>query len=190
MADTKDFLNPNSMLTPGLAGGMTVSISMPIAISFDISVKWLALVVSFLIGVLIVYAIKERMSFLQRMGYCILNSLVIFSTALGAGIAMDPPPAPPDFSYEAVPLERSDRSGFSLSEFIGISSAAASSYIEIKRTENPADENGVTRTDAGEGRYSESVKQRKTLEPDTQDAEKRHSAYQRKLQLYRKRWSW
>jgi len=34
MTDVKDFLNPTSMLTPGLAGGMVVSISLPLAVNF------------------------------------------------------------------------------------------------------------------------------------------------------------
>jgi hypothetical protein len=95
MAEAKDFLNPHSMLTPGLAGGLTVSISMPLALAFSLSIKWLALVISLLLGLAIMLSIKEPLSKLQRFVYYTLNSLIIFSTALGAGINIDPPPKPP-----------------------------------------------------------------------------------------------
>jgi hypothetical protein len=95
MAEAKDFLNPHSMLTPGLAGGLTVSISMPLALAFSLSIKWLALVISLLLGLAIMLSIKEPLSKLQRFVYYILNSLIIFSTALGAGINIDPPPKTP-----------------------------------------------------------------------------------------------
>jgi hypothetical protein len=95
MAEAKDFLNPHSMLTPGLAAGLTVSISMPLALAFSLSIKWLALAISLLLGLAIMLSIKEPLSKLQRFVYYILNSLIIFSTALGAGINIDPPPKPP-----------------------------------------------------------------------------------------------
>jgi hypothetical protein len=95
VADVKEFLNPHSMLTPGLAGGLTVSISMPIALTFDLSVKWLALTVSLLLGLAIILSVPDPLSRLQRFVYYILNSLIIFSTALGAGINIDAPPEPP-----------------------------------------------------------------------------------------------
>ncbi len=95
MAEIKDFLNPHSMLTPGVAAGLTVTTSMPVALAFGLSVKWLALVVSCLLGLLIILAIKDPMSPLQRSVYYLLNSLIIFSTALGAGISIDSPPRPP-----------------------------------------------------------------------------------------------
>lgn len=104
MAEAKDFLNPHSMLTPGLAAGLTVSISTPVALAFSLSVKWLALTISLLLGLAIILSIQEPLSKLQRFVYYILNSLIIFSTALGAGINIDPSPKPPALP-QALPMQ-------------------------------------------------------------------------------------
>lgn len=93
MPQMKDFLNPKSMLTPGIAGGLTVSISMTLVNAFNLKFTWVSLSVSFLFGLLIVLSFKE--SLLLRCLYGILNSLIIFSVSFGAGKTVDPPLAPP-----------------------------------------------------------------------------------------------
>ena len=93
MPQIKDFLNPKSMMTPGIAGGLTVSISMTLVNAFNLEFTWVSLSISFLFGLLIVLSFKE--SLLLRCLYCILNSLIIFSVSFGAGKTIDPPPAPP-----------------------------------------------------------------------------------------------
>src|SRR5437879_482280 len=96
MADVKEFLNPSGTLTPGIAGGLAIPLSLPLAINFGMSVKWTALVVSFLLGSVIILSFKDAISRLLRFVYWVLDSLIIFATALGVGINIDHPPAPPN----------------------------------------------------------------------------------------------
>jgi hypothetical protein len=95
MPEVKDFLNPASIMTPGIAGGLTASISLPLVTNFDLSFKWVALAISFILGLLIVFSYKETMPKMLRMLYSVLNSLIIFSVSVGTGITVDPPPKPP-----------------------------------------------------------------------------------------------
>jgi hypothetical protein len=85
MPAPKEFLNPNSMLTPGLAGGLTMGITNTVAGQFSLAAPWpsvLALGVSFLVG-LIALSDKE-LSVLRRTVLYVLNSLVIFVVATGS----------------------------------------------------------------------------------------------------------
>ena len=129
MADIKDFLNPTSMLTPGVAGGLTVSISMPLVIHFDMSFKWVALVVSLLFSLIIVLSFAEIKSKLLRGLYCVLNTLIIFSVSVGAGVTVDPLPKPPNLvaiNGSNITLESSNSFSFSnLAKFLCVSSAMA-----------------------------------------------------------------
>jgi len=97
MPEMKDFLNPASILTPGIAGGLTASISFPLVTQFDLSFKWVALIISFILGLLIVLSYKEAMPKMLRILYCVLNSLIIFSVSVGTGVTVDPMPKPPRF---------------------------------------------------------------------------------------------
>src|SRR5262245_50632738 len=77
-----EFLNPKSMLTPGMAGGIITLISNTLLIQFDLPAKWTALVLSVLIALLVV--VIASISIWQRAIFCILNSLIIFSVEMGA----------------------------------------------------------------------------------------------------------
>jgi len=93
MREIKDFLNPKSMLTPGLAGGVTMMIANALWLQFSLPQKWTGLVISFLFGLLVF--ITENIPYWQRSIYYILNSLVIFSigvgsSALGASLEQKP----------------------------------------------------------------------------------------------------
>ena len=79
----QDFLNPTSMLTPGLAGAMTMMISNALSFQFGLPPSWTGLGVSFLMGMLVWSATK--ISFVPRAVYYVLNSLVIFCVAAGSG---------------------------------------------------------------------------------------------------------
>lgn len=81
MADIKEFINPKSMLTPGLAGGITMMIANSLWVQFALPQKWTALVISFLFGA-IVFSVKNLPPW-QRSIYYILNSLIIFSMGVG-----------------------------------------------------------------------------------------------------------
>lgn len=181
MPKVEDFLNPTSMLTPGVAGGLTVSISLPFAIAFGVSVKWVALIVSVLLALLIVLSVKALIPRLQRSIYCILNSLIIFSTALGAGINLDPPPQPP------APLEilQPPLSGSLAPGLLGISTA----FAQEPNKPSPPKKAETDRGSASSGSKpdqkalsEEQIKKKKYLQQQQQ--------YQQQQKAYSNRWSW
>lgn len=91
-----DFLNPNSMLTPGIAGGLATTIAMPLAFSFGWKIPLLVLAVSFLLSLLIVSGFDAKIPWTKRSIYCVLNTLIIFSASIGAARQIDQPPQPPE----------------------------------------------------------------------------------------------
>jgi hypothetical protein len=96
MDKLKDFLNPKSMLTPGIAGGITMMIANTLWVQFELPQKWTALTVSFLLGFLILLA--RETPIWQRIIYYILNSLIIFSVGAGTntiGTGFSKPAAQP-----------------------------------------------------------------------------------------------
>ena len=90
----QQFLTPEAMLTPGIAGSLTMMITNALAINFSMPRAWLGLTLSFIFGLLVLVGSK---SFLQKAVFYILNSLVIFCVAVGAnGIGQNAgPPARP-----------------------------------------------------------------------------------------------
>jgi hypothetical protein len=80
MAEMKEFLNPKSMLTPGVAGAVTMLISNTLWFQFELPQKWTALTVSFLLGLIVVAA---DLPVWQRLAYWVINSLIIFSVGAG-----------------------------------------------------------------------------------------------------------
>ena len=77
-----EFLNPKSILTPGLAGGLTMLISSTLWVQFGWETKWTALAISFAISFLVVRGMKNVPP-LERIIYCSLNTFIIFSMGLG-----------------------------------------------------------------------------------------------------------
>ncbi len=76
-----EFLNPKSMLTPGVAGSLTMTIANALALVFPTTPPAsVALGVAFLIGLIVMNA---KLSLSQRLCFWVLNSLVIFSAAVG-----------------------------------------------------------------------------------------------------------
>jgi len=85
MDGSKEFLNPSSMLTPGLAGGMTMAITNSVAGQFDMVAPgpaYLGLGLSFLFGLLV--WMSQEVSQIKRAVLYVLNSLVIFVVAMGS----------------------------------------------------------------------------------------------------------
>jgi hypothetical protein len=78
----KEFFNPKSMLTPGLCGGVTMLITNALAAQFGAPPNYTGLIVSCLFG-LIVFAATATVLWL-RFVFWVLNSLIIFSIALGS----------------------------------------------------------------------------------------------------------
>lgn len=77
-----EFLNPKSILTPGLAGGLTMLISSTLWVQFGWEMKWTALAISLAISFLVVRGMKN-VPLLERIIYCSLNTFIIFSMGLG-----------------------------------------------------------------------------------------------------------
>jgi hypothetical protein len=80
--DVKEFLNAKSMLTPGVAGLVAMLITNALQMQFGAPTRWVALVLSFLIGSLVFADTATRL--LQRVVLYVINSLIIFSIAVGA----------------------------------------------------------------------------------------------------------
>jgi hypothetical protein len=77
-----DFLNPKSMLTPGIAGGIVMLITNTVCLQFpELTPRWLGLLLSFLLGLLVFMA--GSIPKWQASLYYLLNSLIIFSVAMG-----------------------------------------------------------------------------------------------------------
>lgn len=188
MPETKDFLNPNSMLTPGIVGGLTVSISMPLSLHFGLSVKWVALTVSFLFGALIVFYSKDAMAYLQRGIYWILNSLIIFSVGIGAAANIDSLPQPPHgaITHGAIDIHKSavpNLLGSLSPELMPISTAHA----------QEGDSNGARlRHDAGPRAKPPraAVPERYGNSSEMNAKHRKQQEYLRNLEAYQRRWSW
>ena len=82
METPKEFLNPNSMLTPGIAGAVAMTIANTFSAQFGVNEAVVALLCSFLIG-LLVATVKTVPSW-KKYVYYVFNSLVIFTMAVGS----------------------------------------------------------------------------------------------------------
>jgi hypothetical protein len=85
MEISREFLNQKSMLTPGMAGGFSMAIANTVAGQFDLDEPWpaaVALALACLFGLLAVAA--EPAAAWLRVVYFVLNSLVIFTVAVGS----------------------------------------------------------------------------------------------------------
>jgi len=102
--EVKEFLNAKSMLTPGVAGLITMLITNALHSQFGLAAKWVALALSFLIGLLVFTDIATRL--LTRIVLYAINSLIIFSIAVGANTTgattTRPEAGPADFPGVAV----------------------------------------------------------------------------------------
>ena len=96
MAETtfnpQDFINPKSMLTPGLAGGLVMIVVNGLTSAFpELPPRYLALAFSLLIA-LIVISSKEfkEVKLLLKSVYLLFNGLIIFAVGFGtANLAAD-----------------------------------------------------------------------------------------------------
>lgn len=96
MPKLDEYFHPKSMITPGVAGLSAMIIANAMWKSFGLPPHWVALVVSFLIAVAVIRA--GGTPGLQRMALYGLNTLVIYSCAVGTnltgGVAMAARPEP------------------------------------------------------------------------------------------------
>lgn len=77
----RDFLHPASMLTPGLAGAVTMMITNALANQFEVEPSWTGLIISFICGLLV---LVSNVVWWQKAVYYVLNSLIIFCVAAGS----------------------------------------------------------------------------------------------------------
>ena len=82
-----DFLNPKSMLTPGLAGALTMAIANCFSYHFGLSRPLVGILVSCLFSLIAIGA--ATMAFWQKLIFFVLNAAVIFTMALGSNSAGD-----------------------------------------------------------------------------------------------------
>ncbi|NPU14978.1 hypothetical protein HL666_29810 [Bradyrhizobium sp. 83002] len=76
-----DFLTPEAMLTPGVAGSLTMMITNALTVNFAMPRAWVGLGLSFVFGLLVLATTRNL---LQKTVFYVLNSLVIFCVAAGA----------------------------------------------------------------------------------------------------------
>jgi hypothetical protein len=78
-----EFLNPKSMLTPGIAGALVMFLSNAIVQQFpEIAFRYVALGLSLLVGGLVFTA--TAMEIIYRVGFWLINSLIIFAMGVGS----------------------------------------------------------------------------------------------------------
>ena len=81
----EEYLNSKAMIAPGVAGATTTTIAGTMASVFGWPGSYTALIVSFLLGV-IVFSDKN-VPFLQRLVLYLVNSMIIFTVAVGLNTA-------------------------------------------------------------------------------------------------------
>jgi hypothetical protein len=77
----EQFLTPEAMLTPGVAGSLTMMITNALTANFAMPRAWVGLGLSFVFGLLVLVTTR---SLLVKGVFYLLNSLVIFCVAAGA----------------------------------------------------------------------------------------------------------
>jgi hypothetical protein len=77
----EQFLTPEAMLTPGVAGSLTMMITNALTQNFAMPRAWVGISLSFVFGLLVLVSTR---SMLQKGVFYVLNSLVIFCVAAGA----------------------------------------------------------------------------------------------------------
>jgi hypothetical protein len=78
----QSFLDAKSMLTPGVAGAVVMLATNALASTFSLPGKWVALVLSFVCGLLVFG--DKKLGLGPRIAFYVLNSLIVFATAVGA----------------------------------------------------------------------------------------------------------
>ena len=78
-----EFLNSKSMITPGVAGGVVTLVAATLSSQFGWPAKWVAIVASLLIALLIFFA-DQAGRVIARVLVLVLNTVIIFSVAVGA----------------------------------------------------------------------------------------------------------
>jgi len=101
-----EFLNPRSMITPGIAGAVMMFLVNGMSVPFpELPQRWLALGLSLLIGALVVLR-QTDIDVVSRLGYWLLNSFVIFVVGFGSNnLAREAASAPPAIAEKSGAVE-------------------------------------------------------------------------------------
>jgi MFS superfamily sulfate permease-like transporter len=100
----EDFFNSKTILTPGIAGGLTTLTTGVVSSQFNLPGKWIALLISFLLAIVIFYLDQHTLKIPLKVIFVILNTLIVFAVAVGANTAGAAATAPtrPAFELEQV----------------------------------------------------------------------------------------
>lgn len=85
MESTNQFLSPQSMLTPGLAGAIAMMITNSVTAQFALAEPLpavVAIIASFVLGLLV--WVSDVKPYWKRFVYYVANSFIIFNVAVGA----------------------------------------------------------------------------------------------------------
>lgn len=78
-----EFINPKSMVTPGVAGATMMFVANGVCSQFpEIGFRYVALVLSFAIGAIVFK--YTRMRLIEKCAYWVVNSLIVFSMGVGS----------------------------------------------------------------------------------------------------------
>ena len=80
-----DFLNPRSMLTPGIAGSVVMVIANTLWVEFMLPQRWTALILSFILIVPIL--VKYSACWFENVIYFTFNGLIVFALAVNTNFA-------------------------------------------------------------------------------------------------------
>lgn len=81
----QEFLNPKSMITPGVAGGLVMLLANGLIFQFEIGkpmIPWTFLILSYLVGLFLLRDFKVKA--MEKIVLYLLNSMIIFCMATGS----------------------------------------------------------------------------------------------------------
>jgi hypothetical protein len=191
MTDKSEFFSRGSSITPSAAGAVVVTISLALSDTFGTSVKWIALALSILLGLLLVLSIAETSTKALKGLYWVFNSLLVFSVSVGLGISVDSPQdKPPKLPHEVELLlkERLSTSSHSPENYwpglFGLGTAFAQDKKEANSNSNDAKKEAA-------------AKEASASKPLTPEQTQKTNQYLREIEAYKKsqerfnrRWSW
>lgn len=157
-----EFLNPKSMITPGAAGALMMFLVNGLAAPFpELPVRYVALVLSFVIGAFIMFK-APRLKVPERVVYWVVNSLVIFVVGFGASRLG---------REAATPSANGDASMFSA--FVPSAYAQEPTGVAASKEKAKAEPAADEKTKALEAELAELKKQNALLKKKTEEPSKK-----------------
>jgi len=151
---------------------------------------WMNLIVSFLVGMLIVYSIQDQIRPVQRALYFILNSLIVFSTSVGVAVNVNGPPTPPTPPELKIGMHEQEPVGThrsALLTILGIAPAMAAQHgkpaAQVLPVGKPSGQGAASQTSERVELTKEQIEKVNRYNRDRED-------YIKKQKEYDDRWSW